>query len=114
MIVRVQSFRVSSWATVSKIVFTSLSSTSSSSASIKYDGLNHIGVLVKDTNLSKQFYIEMFNCIDVTANQRPTTLPFNGAFLQFGRSQIHLMELPNPDPTSGRPEHGGRGKIHIT
>lgn len=24
--------------------------------------------------------------------------------------QIHLMELPNPDPVSGRPEHGGRDR----
>lgn len=23
---------------------------------------------------------------------------------------IHLMELPNPDPLTGRPEHGGRDR----
>jgi glyoxylase I family protein len=23
---------------------------------------------------------------------------------------IHLMELPNPDPLDGRPEHGGRDR----
>jgi glyoxylase I family protein len=23
---------------------------------------------------------------------------------------IHLMELPNPDPLGGRPEHGGRDR----
>jgi glyoxylase I family protein len=23
---------------------------------------------------------------------------------------IHLMELPNPDPAEGRPEHGGRDR----
>ena len=23
---------------------------------------------------------------------------------------IHLMELPNPDPMEGRPEHGGRDR----
>lgn len=23
---------------------------------------------------------------------------------------IHLMELPNPDPFTGRPEHGGRDR----
>ena len=27
-----------------------------------------------------------------------------------GAQQIHLMELPNPDPTKGRPEHGGRDR----
>ena len=25
-------------------------------------------------------------------------------------AQIHLMELPNPDPVDGRPEHGGRDR----
>ena len=24
--------------------------------------------------------------------------------------QIHLMQLPNPDPTTGRPAHGGRDR----
>lgn len=23
---------------------------------------------------------------------------------------IHLMELPNPDPLTGRPQHGGRDR----
>ena len=23
---------------------------------------------------------------------------------------IHLMQLPNPDPTEGRPDHGGRDR----
>jgi glyoxylase I family protein len=30
--------------------------------------------------------------------------------MKFGSSQIHLMELPNPDPTEGRPVHGGRDR----
>lgn len=111
MMLKINSFRIQSWKSVSKTINKSLLSSTAASA-IKYEGLNHIGVLVKDANLSKQFYIEMFNCIDVTADQRPITLPFQGAFLQFGRSQIHLMELPNPDPTNGRPEHGGRGNMH--
>src|SRR5690348_3722484 len=25
-------------------------------------------------------------------------------------TQIHLMELPNPDPLEGRPDHGGRDR----
>ena len=29
-----------------------------------------------------------------------------------GEQQIHLLELPNPDPVEGRPEHGGRDR-HI-
>jgi glyoxylase I family protein len=30
--------------------------------------------------------------------------------LQIGEQQIHLLQLDNPDPTSGRPEHGGRDR----
>jgi len=40
---------------------------------------------------------------------RPTDkLPYRGAWLWVGSEMIHLMELPNPDPLTGRPEHGGR------
>ena len=37
-------------------------------------------------------------------------LPYRGAWLWIGPEMIHLMELPNPDPLSGRPEHGGRDR----
>ena len=37
-------------------------------------------------------------------------LGYPGAWLQAGNQQIHLLELPNPDPLEGRPEHGGRDR----
>ncbi|KAJ0724010.1 putative glyoxalase/Bleomycin resistance protein/Dihydroxybiphenyl dioxygenase [Helianthus annuus] len=37
-------------------------------------------------------------------------LPYRGAWLWVGSEMIHLMELPNPDPPTGRPEHGGRDR----
>lgn len=37
-------------------------------------------------------------------------LPYRGAWLWVGTEMIHLMELPNPDPLTGRPEHGGRDR----
>ncbi|KAL8488104.1 hypothetical protein ACS0TY_024403 [Phlomoides rotata] len=37
-------------------------------------------------------------------------LPYRGAWLWVGSEMIHLMELPNPDPFTGRPEHGGRDR----
>jgi len=78
---------------------------------IQYGGLAHAGVLVQDVDASKAFYMDVFSFID-ESHMRPTTLPFRGAFLRFGSGgdQIHLMELPNPDPTSGRPAHGGRDR----
>ena len=29
---------------------------------------------------------------------RPTKLPFPGLFLRCGEQQVHILELPNPDP----------------
>ncbi|KAL4283421.1 hypothetical protein GQ457_16G003510 [Hibiscus cannabinus] len=37
-------------------------------------------------------------------------LPYRVAWLWVGSEMIHLMELPNPDPLTGRPEHGGRDR----
>ena len=37
-------------------------------------------------------------------------LGYPGAWIRVGRQQIHLMELVNPDPVSGRPAHGGRDR----
>lgn len=33
-----------------------------------------------------------------------------GRWLWIGPEMIHLMELPNPDPLEGRPDHGGRDR----
>ena len=77
---------------------------------IKYEGIAHCGVVVKNVEASKRFYLEVFGCSDVTF-RRPN-LPFRGAFLQFGSNEIHLMELENCDPTTGRPSHAGRDR-HI-
>lgn len=62
---------------------------------------------MENTEKSKQFYMEVFGMEDDTHTRNPK-LPFKGAFLKAGTSQIHLMELDNPDPKEGRPEHGGR------
>ena len=78
---------------------------------IIYEEIQHCGVIVKNVNESIKFYIDMFDCID-ESYRRPITLPYPGAFLRFGRNEIHLMQLPNCDPTEGRPAHGGRDR-HI-
>ena len=88
-----------------------MSSTESSDQEIKYGGIQHCGVLVKDIEKSKAFYMSVFGFSD-ESNLRPLSLPYPGAFLRVGQDQIHLMMLPNPDPTTGRPDHGGRDR-HI-
>lgn len=77
------------------------------SAAIEYGGIQHVGVLVKDTEKSKKFYMEVLGMGDDHALRNPK-LPFGGTFLRAGSSQVHLMELPIIDPTTGRPKHGGR------
>ena len=76
-------------------------------SAVEYGRIQHCGVLVKDTEASKSFYMNVFGMEDEDYLRNPK-LPFNGSFLRAGASQIHLMELPNPDPLTGRPAHGGR------
>ncbi|CAM9960391.1 unnamed protein product [Ectocarpus sp. 12 AP-2014] len=74
----------------------------------EFGGIQHAGVLVSDSMASKEFYVNVFGFED-DSPLRPQ-LPFDGAFVRAGATQIHLMELPNPDPVDGRPEHGGRDR----
>jgi glyoxylase I family protein len=70
--------------------------------------LHHASLVVADTAASLKFYSDI---LGMQQTARPD-LGFPGAWLQLGAQQIHLLELANPDPTSGRPEHGGRDR-HI-
>mmetsp|Transcript_37842 Transcript_37842/g.88057 ORF Transcript_37842/g.88057 Transcript_37842/m.88057 type:complete len:174 (-) Transcript_37842:257-778(-) len=77
-------------------------------AEIKYGELQHCGVLVDDVKTGVDFYTKVLGMKDVS-ELRPN-LPYEGAFLECGANQIHLMKLPDPDPRDGRPEHGGRDR----
>jgi glyoxylase I family protein len=71
-------------------------------------GFDHASVLVKDTARALEFYIGVLGLEQ--DHQRPD-LAYPGAWLNLGEDgQIHLIELPNPDPVEGRPEHGGRDR----
>ena len=69
----------------------------------------HASLLVQDTLRSLEFYQRV---LGLEMNTARPDLGYPGAWLQVGRQQIHLMELPNPDPMTGRPVHGGRDR-HI-
>lgn len=72
------------------------------------DGIDHVSVLVSDTGRALEFYRDILG-LEVDGG-RPE-LAYQGAFLNLGDGrQIHLIELPNPDPTEGRPAHGGRDR----
>ena len=72
-----------------------------------YKEILHVGLLVEDTARSLAFYRDILG-LEIDA-MRPE-LGYPGAWLQVGGQQIHLMELDNPDPVSGRPLHGGRDR----
>jgi len=68
--------------------------------------LHHVSLLVSDTQKALEFY---HGILDLPLAERPD-MGFAGAWLQVGGQQIHLLELENPDPTTGRPAHGGRDR----
>jgi len=67
----------------------------------------HSSVIVKDTQMALEFYQGVLGL--AVDNSRPD-LGYPGAWLNVGSQQIHLLELPNPDPVTGRPQHGGRDR----
>ena len=69
--------------------------------------LHHVSLIVSDTRQALAFYRDLLGLpVDVS---RPD-LGFPGAWLDIGPQQIHLLELPNPDPVDARPGHGGRDR----
>lgn len=73
---------------------------------MRIKGIHHISLIVSDTGRALAFYRGL---LGLPLAERPE-LNFPGAWLTIGEQQIHLLELPNPDPTCGRPEHGGRDR----
>lgn len=69
--------------------------------------IHHVSLVVANTAISVAFYRQILD-LEV-CDDRPE-LAFPGAWLQIGAQQIHLLEVPNPDPVEGRPEHGGRDR----
>jgi glyoxylase I family protein len=71
--------------------------------------IQHASVIVADTKRALAFYHDVLG-LPVVA-QRPD-LGYPGVWLAIGAQQIHLLELPNPDPVRDRPAHGGRD-LHV-
>ena len=68
--------------------------------------IHHVSLIVAHTGKALEFYRDV---LGLSLIDRPD-LDFPGAWLGIGEQQIHLLELPNPDPVTGRPEHGGRDR----
>ena len=67
----------------------------------------HASVIVSDTQRSLAFY---HGILGLPVSPDRPDLGYPGAWLCLGDQQLHLLELPNPDPVSGRPDHGGRDR----
>jgi glyoxylase I family protein len=69
--------------------------------------IQHVSVIVADTQRALAFYRDV---LGLPEDPRRPDLGYPGAWLTIGAQQIHLLELPNPDPLTGRPAHGGRDR----
>ena len=71
----------------------------------KVIGLDHVSIIVRDAEKSLAFYQALLN---VKLLNRPD-LDFPGYWVDLTAGQsLHIMQLPNPNADSSRPEHGGR------
>lgn len=69
--------------------------------------LHHVSFIVADTARSLAFYRDL---LGLPVDEARPDLGYPGAWLNIGGGQIHLLELPNPDPVNDRPAHGGRDR----
>lgn len=74
---------------------------------IRITELLHASLLVADLAEARAFYEGV---LGLTPDASRPALGFEGVWYALGTGAIHLINLPNPDPTSGRPEHGGRDR----
>jgi glyoxylase I family protein len=74
---------------------------------ITVTGLHHASVIVHDLQQSLLFYRDI---LGLRSDPSRGLSDYNGAWLWAGEQQIHLLELPNPDPAEGRPAHVGRDR----
>lgn len=75
-------------------------------------GVQHVALICENLERSMEFYCGMLG-LNTNPGRPNAKLPFRGAYVIIGPGQeVHLMELPNPDPVdlSQRPEHGGRDR----
>jgi len=72
-------------------------------------GVHHVALICENLEWSMDFYCGLLG-LEINPDRPDSKLPYRGAWLWIGTEMIHLMELPNPDPLVGRPEHGGRDR----
>ncbi|MCG6936460.1 MAG: VOC family protein, partial [Proteobacteria bacterium] len=63
----------------------------------------HVSLIVADLDRALDFYNAV---LELPIDSDRPELGYPGAWLNIGVQQIHLLQLPNCDPITGRPEHG--------
>lgn len=81
----------------------------STSTTLDFTGVHHVGVICENLERSLEFYQGVLG-LKINPDRPDDKLPYRGAWFWVGAEMIHVMELPNPDPQTGRPEHGGRDR----
>ena len=77
-------------------------------------GLHHGSLIVQNLAQAIHFYCQIIGFEQ--DHQRPE-MNFNGAWLNVGEQQIHLLVLPETEQRINQPEHAGRDRhlaIHVT
>jgi len=77
-------------------------------------GLHHVSLIARDLAKSRVFYEAV---LGLTPSDARPSLPFDGVWYDIGHQQIHLLNVDNPDPQTGRAEHGGMDRhvaLHVT
>lgn len=69
--------------------------------------IHHTSLLVADLTRALHFYVDVLG-LEIDESRPP--MAFDGAWLKVGAQQIHLLQLPSPDPVNGRPAHAGRDR----
>lgn len=76
--------------------------------------LHHGSLLVDDLSASLNFYCRI---IGLKKNLQRPEMSFEGAWLDVGEQQIHLLKLPKTEQSLNQPEHAGRDRhlaIHVS
>lgn len=79
-----------------------------------FTGLHHGSLIVNDLPRSINFYCHI---IGLKQNLQRPLMSFDGAWLDVGEQQIHLLKLPKTERKLDLPEHAGRDRhlaIHVT
>ena len=70
-------------------------------------GFHHASLLTENLHRSLEFYQGL---LGLELDPSRPNMGYSGAWLNISNLQIHLLQLPNPDPVVERPVHAGHDR----